>query len=403
MMQSNMDSYQIVSKKKRKKKHTQTNTPKHSKLLVNNLFAPLQTNDETDDTQSMASEVSKVHKHTAAVYKPPPIIITSPCNVNDVMKELEIVDYTYKTMSIGHKLIINSANEQEKCKKYLTLKKIEFYTHRPRGNKLLKAVLYGLPQTEVNQLKIYFNKNLNAKPLEIFEMNTKNKNIHNTLYLFHFDRNEVSMSDLRKIKVINHSIVNWMPYSPKFKGPTQCRNCSMYGHGSENCHRGSVCLLCASNGHSVKDCKLAASNIISNSTNSTANIIYKCYNCHSKKLQSNHRANDPKCPFRVEYVKLRNSINERNIQRPQQPRMNRIFTSETHHFPPLNPHSTAQNTFETHTNTYAHQLKSPATDDLFSISQLLQIFNGAVTKLKQCTTKIEQINVIASLLEYAIQ
>lgn len=44
---------------------------------------------------------------------------------------------------------------------------------------------------------------------------------------------------------MNHIIVKWAPYAPKFKGPTQCRSCTMYGHGAENCHRPKVCVYCA--------------------------------------------------------------------------------------------------------------------------------------------------------------
>lgn len=407
---NHMDDYKTVSRKKRRKKFNQQNTINVNKIFSNNLFSPLQTNDDDEhdnDTDSMRSEYEKATNQkttTTPHYKPPPIVITGTCNVNDIMRELKITQYTFKRMSIGYKVMLDNEEEHAKCKTLLIAKKIEFYSHRPRGNKLLKAVLYGLPQTDVNQLKIYFNKNINLKPLDIFEMNTKNKNVHNSLYLFHFDKNDASMSDLRnKIKVINHTLIKWMPYSPKYKGPTQCRNCSMYGHGSENCHRGTICLFCASIEHSSKDCKLSANKAENNDGgNSNPNIIFKCFNCSNKKLPSNHRANDLKCPFRNEYLKLRNTINNRNMQYTQ-PKIGRAFTPEPHQFPPLSNRIPPQNSFATHTHTYAQQVKLPHTsEDLFTTSELLQIFTGAVTKLKQCTTKLDQITIIASLLEYAI-
>lgn len=228
-----MSEHNVVTKRRRRGRRKNT-TSKQSRILQSNPFGALAHLDD-DDENTSASESDDIRAHTHNTHsnnqnntiKTPPIITTGNYNVNEIMRVLNITKYTYKQMSIGTKILIENKEEHDKCQKYLTEKKIEFYSHRPRGNKILKAVVYGLPQTDTNQLKLYFNRTLHIDPIEIYEMNTKNKDKNNSLYLFHFNKDQITMNGIRKIKVISHTIVKWMPYSPKFKGPTQCRNCTV--------------------------------------------------------------------------------------------------------------------------------------------------------------------------------
>lgn len=409
-METKVLSPVLTGKRKRSRKKKDRRS-KQSRTTSSNPYSLLADEGEAEDEgTSIYSEAHSEHNEepnnegmNESKEKPPPLITTGNCNVNELMREMKITNYTYKQMTIGNKILLFNEEERKRCQRHLIDRRIEFYTHRARGNKVFKAVVYGLPQTDVNQLKVYFNRALNIKPLEIFEMNTKNKNIHNALYLFHFNKDEITMADLRKIKVINHTIVKWMPYSPKFKGPTQCRNCGMYGHGTENCHRNKICLLCASTGHNSKDCYL-------NQQTENTGAIFKCFNCFSKKLNHAHRANDPNCPLRKEYVGMRKSLNQRKTSPPTSKQTR--FSRQSHDFPPLNHLNQMQFNRQpsTSTNTYANVMKIPTAPpathqnsaDLFSMSELLVIFNNAACRLKQCTSKIDQISVIATLLEYAV-
>lgn len=104
-----------------------------------------------------------------------------------------------------------------------TRKKIEHYTHKKKQDKAFKAVMYGLPQADIDELKKYFELKLNMFPTAIYEIKTKKNDPNNAIYLFHFNKKDISMEVLNKVKVVQHTIVKWAPYSPKFKGPTQCR------------------------------------------------------------------------------------------------------------------------------------------------------------------------------------
>lgn len=252
----------------------------------------------------------------------------------------------------------------------------------------------------VNELKACFATELNIRPLEIFLMKTKNVNTNNALYLIHLNKNEISINDLRKIKAINHTIVNWMPYKYRRRGPTICNKCLMYGHGAQNCMRTPHCLLCAGN-HEMTKCSLNANNSSDNNT-----IVYKCFNCSKHNKQNNHRANDLNCPFREEYINMKNKLVS-NHKQPAQ--------SETHRNKQA-PHQTTDKSQQrpishinkvTHGTSYADQLRNSANhtdneEELFTMSELLSIFKNAVSRIKQCKTKLDQISVIASLLEYAV-
>lgn len=205
------------------------------------------------------------------------------------------------------------------------------------------------------------------------------------------------MNDLSKVKVVNHTVIKWAPYSPKFRGPTQCRSCTMYGHGAENCKRRKICMYCASSEHEMKNCGLNPANAGTSAIVSGA--ISKCYNCHMNKLPSNHSANDPNCPARDNYLSIRRKVNSRVANN------NKQCTTTNQPVQPATGQS-APTIRITPTITYADRIKQNTPieeEELFSMTELMNIFKDAVTQLKQCKTRIDQIQVIASLLEYAVK
>lgn len=205
------------------------------------------------------------------------------------------------------------------------------------------------------------------------------------------------MEVLNKVKVVNHTIVKWAPYSPKFKGPTQCRLCTMYGHGAENCKRNKICCYCASKDHESNTCGLCPAN--TNTTSNVTGAVYKCYSCSIQNLPSNHTATDPTCPARLDYLSIRKKMNSRSANKP-------TVTSATKSISSQNI-SRINRIAPVESMSYAAAIKQlPPTNnnsELFSISELFNIFNGAVAQLSQCKTKIEQMKVIVSLLEYAVK
>lgn len=265
---------------------------------------------------------------------------------------------------------------------------------------------------EIIELRSHLVNECNINPLEIFLMKTNNNSIHSALYLIHLNKNNATFENCRAVKAINHTIVKWSHYKPKYRGPTICNKCSTYGHGASNCNRVAHCLLCAGN-HQASNCGLRANE-------NRESIVYKCYNCSKSNKPSNHKASDITCPFRQQYLEIRHKANNRNKQniqtKTQQPRQDRQpLQARQVRQPTATPitHSMRTTTINTRPNrinrrpTYADQVKyGPESDDndeeLYSMSELFSIFKNAVSKIKQCKNKLDQISVIASLLEYAV-
>ena len=252
--------------------------------------------------------------------KYPPIVITDE-RLSDLNKCREVVDalglekFMIKNMSVGKKVQVFSKEDNDKCILSFNNNDVHYYTHRLNDQKLFKVVLAGLPNIETSVIASELKTNHNIEPLSISALNS-NPNQHNKLFLLTFSKSEFSLKLLKQVRHINNIIVNWRPFSPKYKGPTQCKRCSMFGHGAENCHRKEVCLLCADASHTIASCPFASSD-------NSVTVNFKCFNCIAKNktrtgsnlLNANHKANDPMCPCRQDYLEVRNIVNHRNVAR----------------------------------------------------------------------------------------
>lgn len=191
----------------------------------------------------------------------------------------------------------------------------------------------------------------------------------------------------------------------------QCRNCIMYGHGAENCHRKPICIFCASSVHNSNDCPLKEPH----AGNSTAagRPIFKCHFCTINKLKNDHAANDENCPARDRYLNIRQNANGRNVK-PQDVVRN-VSNSSAHpataQFPQIPVHTSRTRPNITFADATANRPPKPPpqwgqsqqnADNLFSMSELFDIFQKAVVQLKRCETKMDQMQVIVSLLQHAI-
>lgn len=195
-------------------------------------------------------------------------------------------------------------------------------------------------------------------------------------------------------------MVKWAPYSPKFKGPTQCRLCTMYGHGAENCNRAKICGYCASKEHDSSNCGMCPAN--ASTTTNVSGAVFKCYSCSTQNLASNHAATNPNCPARIQYLAIRNKMNTRNTNKHTN--VSATKTNRLQNVAQTNRDATVDSMS---IMSYASAVKQmPSFDNnsgLFSMTELFNIFNGAVTQLLQCKSKFEQLKVVVSLLEYAVK
>lgn len=302
-------------------------------------------------------------------------------------------------MSIGIKLDLNDKADYSKCIEALSARKIAFFTHGDKSEKTFKAVLSGLPKMETGVI-VDEMKQFNIMPSSVTELVTKNSSPHNCLYLVQFRAKDVSLNILRKIRAIDHVIVSWKPFKPRNKGPTQCNKCAMFGHGAQNCHRSETCMLCASTTHATINCHYSES--------AKDAFVFKCYNCALRKLPNvNHRANDPKCPCRADYLEIRNKINHKNTVRSGRTNVkSNAFNLNENEFPGLHHNVDTADDPPSRSNrpTYAERTKrSETTSDLYSMEELFDILQTAIDELSACTNKGQQLKVLFRLLENAYQ
>lgn len=379
---------------------TQSNVNKNmNQIAMQNRFSILDDDKMNWNDNDQPNSSSKKNQTP----KPPPIKITDDrmktFDMKRFLNDLQITSFQAKTISIGIKVDLDTKSDYDKCITALTTKKIDFFTHRDKNEKSFKVVLGGLPKMDtgiiVDEMKKY-----NIVPSSVTELSTKNQNPHHCLYLVQFNTKDVSFNILRKVRAIDHIIVNWKPFKPRNRGPTQCNKCLMFGHGAQNCHRSEACMLCASTSHATANCHY--------NENTKEAFVFKCYNCVSKNLpNTNHRANDPKCPCRSTYLEIRNNINHKNtIRNSRTNQKSNTFNINQTNFPEFNQNSSPEDYTPNQSTgpTYAEQIKrSRANSDLYSMDDLFEIFQSAIEDLSVCTNKGQQLKVLFKLLSNAYE
>lgn len=182
--------------------------------------------------------------------------------------------------------------------------------------------------------------------------------------------------------------VKWDFQSTKTTRITQCHNCQMYGHGSSRCKVKTFCANCAGN-HNTSECN--------------ENII-KCANCNGP-----HKSTDNECPSKAHYlnVKQRNqrtnrhkSSNNSNIINNNTNFPNALRQNVNHQSGVWNYQRNNNNYVNSHNNNNGFQNLNnfnSNTGDLFTIQELQTISIELITKLRSCTSKLDQFEVITNL------
>lgn len=97
----------------------------------------------------------------------------------------------------------------------------------------------------------------------------------------------------------------------------------------------------------------------------------------------------------------------RNSKHQQQQRNDRTFNMSTANFPNLGRSSETAAFFQPTGPSFADQLKrssNPTTnDELYSMDDLYEIFQAAVTDLMECTNKGQQVQVLFKILSNAFK
>lgn len=398
--------------------------PSTSRKFTENRFDVLSDlsdmDEDEDETNGNTNSAENSNK------KPPPIIVTdtgiSSNSITLTLNSLNIKDFMIKRMSIGIKIVLSRSSDFETFVEHLKVQKSEFYTHRCKSEKVFKVVLSGLDKCDTNEI-ISGLKDFDIQPKRIFEMKSKNTNSTRALYLCHFKRSEITFRQLEEIRAINHTIIKWVRYQPKFKQITQCNKCWMFGHGSDHCNRTSVCNFCASSSHESSECNLKTIEYTLENLSQ-----FKCFNCTRKNLSNTHKANDPSCPCRQEYLDIRSKLTsspntrERNIplsngnQFPELPGFDEfhntmkgiraanhstISQAISHRFNKQTPSTSKEKP------SWSQIASSPSNNssenNKFSIQECFNIFHKAIADMEKCQNKVDQMKVIASLVQLAFE
>ncbi|XP_055542704.1 uncharacterized protein LOC129728295 [Wyeomyia smithii] len=210
-----------------------TPDPADEKLLANNRFAVLEN----------AKDPEVVEKE-----KIPPFYVKS---FPEGLREA-IVFYidkgskcTIRICTEGYKLMVPSLNVYKAVQVILQKHEVEYFSHDIEAENLLKVVLRGLPDMEVDTLLEELKAN-GLKPIQIYKMTRHNKTrkYRDLLYLVPLEKNSTCLTDLQSIRALIHIIVAWERYKPVHRDDTQCSNCLMFGHGTKSCHMAYRCIKC---------------------------------------------------------------------------------------------------------------------------------------------------------------
>lgn len=337
---------------------------------------------------------------------PTPIVLTQPdIKINEVLAALG-TNYRVKRVSIGIKIFTDTNEDRMKVAKVLKDANADFYSHPTHEEKTFKAVLTGLPLIETNVITDCLREEHNMEARKIVNLA---QHRHSGLYLVHFAKSDVCMATLKGIKHVYNHIIGWKPYKPRRRGPTQCYNCGMFGHGATYCSRKTVCLLC-SGAHATSDCAPVDAH----------QQTLKCVNCSAKKLNSSHKASDEKCPLRAEYIEMRARINKSKNPRVSQSRnMPRTHTTHTptHTQPAPTPPPLTTSYSDALRKNNNNRTRMPSSHEcqsgsanaesnvnngLWTIAQVSDLLLNALNDLSKCRNKFDQMRVITNLLQNAV-
>lgn len=324
--------------------------------------------------------------------KIPPIISNlSPSMMYGILStQLKLKDFTYKATSIGTKVWLTSNDDTTKLSDFLKSNKHEFFTFTKEADKTIKFVLFGIPNMEINIIENDLNL-AGCKPIKIEKFIPKNvKYADEAIYFLSFTKGLMTLNKLRNIRAIAHCICKFEYANTKSRGPAQCRNCHMYGHGTANCNMKTKCSYCGvDHGQSVCPVKDIEANHI-------------CTNC-----KGNHSANSPACPARLEYLKIKTIVNQRNNNRIN--RRNQSFLFGESSFPALPTRQTNNMNMSQHAPAPTSQQYSTVLNNqdnynninnnsnLFNSSEIIFIFKDIIQSLKECKSKEDQFTKIAEL------
>lgn len=373
-------------------------------LLKNNKFAGLP--DEDQVAEAKENEVKQRKEKLPPFYvRQSAATIDFRAGLVELIKSGK-VQGNIRLCQDGFKVLVQSRQHYQLVKDYLTENEAEYFTHDVAMDKPYKIVVRGLYDMPVEELAAEL-KVLKLDVLAVHKMSRRNKDIkyRDQLYLLHLAKGSTTLPELKAIRAVFNIIVSWERYRPVHRDVTQCFNCLGFGHGGKNCHLKRRCAKCGTDAHITSQC--------------IQDSLVKCLNCNGE-----HSSTDRKCPKRAEFVKIRQQASTKN--QPQRRRTPPALVEQN--FPPLQPRRQVPNLaplpLDPRKRAEMNQprpgssqeprpsppgfsqeprpTQEPAVEengnDLYTSTELLNIFKQMSAALRGCKTKTQQIEVLTSFV-----
>lgn len=294
----------------------------------------------------------------------------------------------------GFKVLVESRQHYQLVRNYLVENKAEYFTHDVAMDKPYKVVVRGLYDMATEELATEL-KVLKLDVQAVHKMSRRNKDIkyRDQLYLVHLAKGSTTLPELKAIRAIFNIIVSWERYRPVHRDVTQCFNCLGFGHGGKNCHLKRRCAKCGGE-HITSQC--------------IQDSLGKCLNCNGE-----HSSTDRKCPKRAEFVKIRQQATTKN--QPNRRKAPPALVEQN--FPPLQPRRPVPNLAPLPLDPRLRAEMNPPPpgfsqeprptqtpeveekgNDLYTPTELLNIFQQMSAALRGCKTKTQQIEVLTSFI-----
>lgn len=369
---------------------TNVQNDNNGKIIISNQFDTL--NSDANEHEIINNDTINKNKYISDK-KMPPLTVTdvSLSKLIEVMKSYDSPvrksDIRYRMTHDGIKILTNDVMEFKATRDLLKCKKMKFFSHPLDEEKTVKYVIYGLYDIKFDELKeILRESDVFPDNISKLQINKKRYDDQNIFLLqFKYDQN-MSLEKLRTIRHVNGVFVRFKKYVRNQVGVTQCSNCLKFSHGARNCFLPPRCIRCGES-HASGMCDKLISPKDPKSKIPASQV--KCANCGGR-----HTANYEKCPERQKYLASRQAFSS-SLHKKLQGQKQRRTEYQNYYKQQLAGRNTNPN-FRFQGQSYANVTSSPS-NDLFSPTQLYQIFKKFINELQRCKSRQQQIDTIAQM------
>lgn len=351
-------------------------------ITVNNEYELLSNEEGEDDempTLTPAPAISNPPPKSKKVRVPPISVVgLTTKQVREVMSKSDIsqTEYHMKATKTGVKLLCMGEEGYRGAVSALKTSKIQFHTFTPAAEQPVRIILSGLSVYDISELEAELASfNIVAAEVKLFSRKVVGLE-ESALYLLHFVKGSVRLSELRKVKAVFNTLVKWRYFERKPTDAVQCHRCQQFGHGMRNCNLLPLCVKCGEK-HLSTECNLPKkADLELGDRNGTRDSI-KCANCSGQ-----HTANYRGCPSRKNYLE----------------KLAKIRAERRNPAPPPPPPRPLQGRPSSSGNSYAEVLKNQSSHkNLFSVSEFLALAREMFDRLATCQTKQQQLLALFEL------